>query len=1361
LSDNNFFLEKLFKQNNQLERLKLLRNNPADISENLFWLLHFYTLVFLLKGKWPQALEIMEMVIEVNALLNDATINDHSKYLQVACYTLLEENKRAEQILTERIQIHRILKEWTQTGELFLQLGKLYRKYKPEKTLDILKEASKYLLKSKKWKELTYCMLNIGEIHLFENNLEKSLENFNDAYKYSKKAGINTLIVQSLNWQGFINEILEKKEMAAVKFQEACNLSEKVYPDLICSLANRGRICKKMGYYKEAFVLYNETIDLKREIDFKHALGQNLYYRGLTLMHTGLLEKAYKCFYEALTVCKQIGNWQWELCLLHSINILRWKMNKNFNAISFFPDKDKQGGERFLSQTESDILESHSFKPLLLKYTDKGHTEYYAPPYIGKIQFNRGIIFEFSEDRSTRKKLVEVLENFLGKTTEKENINNIMGEPLINRKVLREDLIAFARLFLRVGNFEKALDLLEEILTINFFLKDDRQAEEVLQPVKEIYEKRGYYERGIDFFEKIAKKANLRRMVRTEALCYGLQGNLLAKTRYFSEAMFALRKSLALRKKIGERKALIRTLVELACFHRDQGGYPIGENYFKEALEECEKGEIYYEKLEILKALGNLYGRQKRFGKAIKIYQEIAEISRLLYDGEEQLSLFLLAGNACNYLGKPRMGLKIYIWALIKSYKDGAIKWLITILESAGKVYEDLGLYKKALSCYKFRLKLSEREAILPEIASSLSYMGHQEFLAGNIKRAEDFIEKSLKINKRINNKINIWISLIYMGRIKHEEGKIEDAYTLFMESYKIITEYFSLELLEASSNFHLAVNFYIKGKINQSLFYLREALKIYREELTREHFSFFPRQKISIYTCLALINLLLGKLEEAEKCSSMALELYKKMEILPGEAEILAIAGEIQQRMGNFLPAEKYFKKSLSIYRKAGDLSGRLRTLSALGKLHLDREKYGGAKSIFQKILKEKSIYEMMHSLAETTFNLALSLYYLNHVESSMEKTDGAISLFETLKQPVGLIKAYKLQGEIQITKENFQEGQKNFSKALDLSNSCGLLNYQSILLFLMAQIKKEEKDYNSSFEFLVQSKEISKKICRPDMSWKINFELGTLALLQKRHRQVIKFFMAAIQEIESYPWLPLLDMVGKDSGKIISNGYKGINIYRGLIEYFLKVGENEEALNMLERAKAFLITKKLQENREREILFRRDRQSIKEDEVRDNIKNLYYRLVNQGEMETELMPEIWGTYLKKKEEYLRIIEKTLKKSPEKKSNYHMIYLSFKEIKALLPEGSSFIEYYFTNKNMLIFWLYASPENFFTLKISQISLPSEELRKNLPGELSEENLSKLLKHIKGKIPDLEFSKEIYYIIQDRLLVWKEEVFSF
>jgi len=94
---------------------------------------------------------------------------------------------------------------------------------------------------------------------------------------------------------------------------------------------------------------------------------------------------------------------------------------------------------------------------------------------------------------------------------------------------------------------------------------------------------------------------------------------------------------------------------------------------------------------------------------------------------------------------------------------------------------------------------------------------------------------------------------------------------------------------------------------------------------------------------------------------------------------------------------------------------------------------------------------------------------------------------------------------------------------------------------------------------------------------------------------------------------------MVGKDSGKIISNGYKGINIYRGIIEYFLKVGENEEALNMLERAKAFLITKKLQENREREILFRRDRQSIKEDEVRDNIKNLYYRLVNQGEMETE----------------------------------------------------------------------------------------------------------------------------------------------
>ena len=512
MSEIDFFLQKLFKHKNQLKRIYFLRNNPSNITEELFWYLHFQTLVFLTIEKWPQALEIMELVIEINDLLNRNDINSHCKNLQIACYIFLGEFKRAEGLLIERTHIHHLLKEWSKLGETLFQLGKLYGIFKKEKALETLTKATEYLLKSNRLEELTLSYLTAGKLHISQNNPEKAFMSFNNAWEYCKKTKSYPLIIETLTWLSFINEFLKRDETALEYTKKAIEISKNSSRFLTSLISTMARLYRKTDCNKEASKYYTRLLELKKEIDFKQALGQNLYYRGIILMHAGLFKKAYKCFYEALIICRQTGSWQTELCLLHSIGTVRRKMGEPAESLSFFL-KPKKEIKNILSQKSSEniMTESKKFNIISLNYIYRGVREYYVPPYTGKIQFSRGTIFEFASTHRPQKKLIEALESFLGKGN-KENLHYITEEPLVKRKVLQEEIGELSTLLIMEEKYPQALSLLKEALAINFFSKNDTDTEFLLK-IKEIYKKTGFYQKGIEFFQKAAKNLLKRKCI--------------------------------------------------------------------------------------------------------------------------------------------------------------------------------------------------------------------------------------------------------------------------------------------------------------------------------------------------------------------------------------------------------------------------------------------------------------------------------------------------------------------------------------------------------------------------------------------------------------------------------------------------------------------------------------------------------------------------------------------------------------------------------------------------------------------------------------------------------------------------------
>ncbi|MEQ8187613.1 MAG: tetratricopeptide repeat protein [Candidatus Eremiobacterota bacterium] len=1340
------FLKDLSSAGNQIDRIRLLRKNKNDITEELFWILHFYTTVFLIKGKWPQALELMELVMEVSDLINTMDLNLHSKYLQVSFYHCLGEFNRAENLLKERLNIHNFLKEWDKLADSYYQLGKIYiYKGNYNNALEALKKAREYYLKTKDEEKITSILLDIGEIYFTGNDFDKALIYFKEACHHSKKAGINSIEVRSLNWLGFIEDIMGNTQESLSKFQEASRkIKNPMSNELILSLASQARVLKNMGYYKEAFLYYRQILEIRREIDFKQALGKNLYYRGLILMNTGLPDRSYKCFREALSIFRQIGDWQTEMSVLFSIGIVRWKMGETIDSISFFIDESP---EKDRKKTEPYIPESYAFSPVPLKYADRGVTEFHMAPYIGKIQYNSGIIYEYSQEGAD--KLFQLLEGFLGREQKIKDDTYIISTPVVNRKILQEELKELAMLSYQLGNYTEGLKYLKKVLNIILYRHDDNETSDIMEFIKEIYLQSGDYQKGVKFFSSIIEKACARKMERTAGGAYLFTGNLLVKGKRFSEAMLMFRKSLEIKRKIGERKPVIHALIELGKFHKAQKGYSISEKYFKEALEECNKGINIEEKLNVLQLVASLFTHQKKLDKAVETYSELARETQYLSDNEKKLSNILLAGNNCDFLGSPHVALNIYINGMSVAYKYKSTKWLCTFLEYAGRIYEDTGKYSKGEACFKYKLTLSEKEHMTEDIVVSLTYLSYQKFIKGHIDVSENLIEKSLKLAENINNKIIAWKTLLTAGRIKLELGKINEAYKHFLDSYNLATEGFPIESMEGASNFHLAITLYMKGKINQSLFYLREASRFYGEELKEENFSLYPRRKAHTYTCTGLISLMVGKTDEACKYIEMAMNLYKDMGLITGMAEAISTMGEIYQKRGDYEKGEKYFKEALILYKETGNTVGKIRTLNNSGRIYLYTGNYGKAKEYFEEILNNEKTGHFKIIYGCTMENMGYTMWCLNNHSEGIEKIKHSIALFQDMEYEIGIVRARKNSGCFSVSQIN--DSQKELLLALDLSQKYCFLNYQTNILFQLAGLKRIEGDYSRAYEYLVQVKEISQKIFRPDLSWKINFDMARLAMNQNRYGQAVSYYQKSIEEIENYFWFPLLDI--REHNFHNTCDYREHKVYEYFIDYFLETGQNEEAFTLIERTKALKRSKESQyKNREKkEELFQKEREVIK------NIKEIYYLLVNQEELETELMSELWTKYTLMKKTHKILAEKIIKKYPELKVNYSLIYMTVKDVKEKLSEEESVIEYYFTEKNTLIFFLYAAPEGFYTLKIGVLPVPAEHLRKNLPEELLPEEFKELFDYIKGKFPEMEHSKSVYYIIQNELKILNGE----
>jgi serine/threonine-protein kinase len=291
-----------------------------------------------------------------------------------------------------------------------------------------------------------------------------------------------------------------------------------------------------------------------------------------------------------------------------------------------------------------------------------------------------------------------------------------------------------------------------------------------------------------------------------------------------------------------------------------------------------------------------------------------------------------------------------------------------SLLDTAGRVYGNLGLYKTAIPILEKALEIRKKALgeENPEVASAMNNLAEALFSAGKYDEAEPLARKALAMRRKLlgNEHPDVANSLSNLGGGLHVTGKYQEAESVFREALAIRKKKFGEEHEQvAVSLTQLALVLSVGEKQDEAETLNRRALAIRRKVHGNDH----PEIATSLNN-LGRRLLDKGEFEEAELMFREAVELDRK--ILGKDHPDLAISmsslAYALKGKKQYVEAEKLFREALALRRKAlGDehpaVGG---NIVALASLLVDKGNHDAAEpliheaqSIFQKKLPPEHI--------------------------------------------------------------------------------------------------------------------------------------------------------------------------------------------------------------------------------------------------------------------------------------------------------------------------------------------------------------------------------------------------------------------
>jgi CHAT domain-containing protein len=336
-------------------------------------------------------------------------------------------------------------------------------------------------------------------------------------------------------------------------------------------------------------------------------------------------------------------------------------------------------------------------------------------------------------------------------------------------KTEADDLLARGIKEFKSNQFETALDLFQQALSIYQKIKEPQGEWRVLNNLGNTYDELGDYQQGIKYFQQgLASTREHKDFPGEVVLLYSL-ATTYYNHRDYNLALDYFQECLKLSRTINDYENEALALEGLLGIYDNQTNYANVMDYAQQLLALSQKVKNPKIEGKALLYFGKLYDSMRNYAEAIKYYQSYLTLSRALKDSLGERNALAYLADAFSSVGDYAQAREynLEILAFSKKTQDSLAETVA--MGNLGATSFSLGNYTEAMDYYEQYLRLAQRRNYRQQEAEALATLAVTNIVLDNRPKAVQYAQQSWEIVQKIqevDEKLDVLnhLGIIYLG---------------------------------------------------------------------------------------------------------------------------------------------------------------------------------------------------------------------------------------------------------------------------------------------------------------------------------------------------------------------------------------------------------------------------------------------------------------------------------------------------------------------------------------------------------------------------------------------------------------------
>jgi CHAT domain-containing protein len=421
-------------------------------------------------------------------------------------------------------------------------------------------------------------------------------------------------------------------------------------------LLKKGNQLSKTSRYQDALQVWEQALQIYREIKDLHGEGNSLNNIGIAYKNLRQYQQAINYYQKSLAIASQINDLKMKRQLLIDLSVSHRSLGLNQQETDYLQQSlaiDKEIGKR---KKEGEFFNN-----------------------ISNLYYSAGLY---------------------QRALEGSQASLIIARQIGDLKLQGASLLLLGDISLSLEKPQKAIDYYQQTLEIANELKILEWEGRALEGIGNVHMLLQQYQKTIDYFQKslaIAKQINARK---AEIVLINKLGIAYYSLGYYQKAIYYHDQSLSIARENKDLKDEGTSLNNISNVYYSLGYYQKAIDYQQQHLSITKELKDRSAEGASLSGLGNIYRALKQYQKAISYHQKSLEIAKELKDIRAEAISLVNLGNAYQFAGDYQKALVYYQQCLVVSKQISDFSGMGELLSGLGNVYELLGQYKQAMMFY-------------------------------------------------------------------------------------------------------------------------------------------------------------------------------------------------------------------------------------------------------------------------------------------------------------------------------------------------------------------------------------------------------------------------------------------------------------------------------------------------------------------------------------------------------------------------------------------------------------------------------------------------------------------------------------